>query len=307
VSTLAIDRGTGALTLIATTPGVVGNGASAFQLAGGRTLVTSLDSAFVVVSDASANAISSWAVGPSGALTRASTVTLPGGAFASALAFDGPGTTLYAAGSAFGPGGGTASLINSVHVLSYAPATGALALVGQPLPLAGTLPSDIAIDPSGAHVYVPDIVFGPATASGAQVVTGQVEVFAIGAGTLAPGPVYVDKAGFGPTGLRFNATGTFAYAEDLVATGWSVVAFSVDLATGALAPSGAAAPSGGQGGTPTAFTIDASGSFAFTGDVGSNRVAAFAIDATTGTARTNGAPVAYGTGGGGTIAVVAVR
>lgn len=308
VTTFAIAPGTGALTYASNTPGVLGTGLGS-QVAGGRPLVVDPTGAYLLVSDTGRGAVSSWAIGATGSLTLASTVTLPASGWASALAVDPTSTSVYATWSAFGPGGGTASLTNGVDRLTFSAATGALALASS-TPLAGTLPSDVALDPSGAFLYVVDMLFGPFTPSGAQVQTGQVEVFSVNAGSLASGGVFTDPSGFYPFSIRIAPGGSFAYLEGLGAGGSGVETVSIAPGTGALAPVGTPAPDGSQANSASGFVLDASGSFGYVCDVGGGAVSSVAIAPGTGLATATGSPVPVGgTAGraGLPLAIVAVR
>jgi len=232
------------------------------------------------------------------------------------------------AGSPFGTGGLGVILIHPTGQFVYAvdrggggvwayrvAPTGALVQVaGAPFSV-GSIPTDIAIDPSGKYAYVPDCLNSLVHAFQIDLATGALTsptdafaethpcgvavdpsgkfAFAASSGgprdgdqagvwsfSIEPATGVLTQIGFVAAGLSPNrvavhSSGQFAYAINFTSS--DVSAFRID-AGGTLTSIGAAVPTGEQ---PGSITLDPSGRFAYvTSDRGT--ISGYRIDANTG-------------------------
>ena len=157
--------------------------------------------------------------------------------------------------------------VGSISVFSV-DSTGALTAVGAPVTVQN-IPSDITIDSSGTHLYVPN--------RGSH----SISVFAIDPtlGTLTAVGATPASAGQGPILLVIEPTGRFAYAAS--SYGNDVWGYTIN-ADGSLAPMAAPYVTGAAGSDPLFVNVDPSGQFAYTSNSVSGGIVGFTIDPSTG-------------------------
>jgi 6-phosphogluconolactonase len=229
---------------------------------------------FLYVPCAHGNTFSGFAVNQStGGLTAAGTFMSDNNPVAAVI--DVGGKFLYFANS-----GG-----NSVTGYSINATTGAVTAIASARVTTNFAPNGLAIDPSGAFLYV-STAFGN---------SGDVEGFSInpasGALTPLPGSPF---ASFLATAVKASPSGKYVYVADEVN---GVRAFSLNAMSGALTEiAGSPFPAGNE---PFGIAIDPTGKFLYTGNFVSNDVSAYTVDANSGKlAAIAGSPFPVGTGPG---------
>jgi 6-phosphogluconolactonase (cycloisomerase 2 family) len=151
-----------------------------------------------------------------------------------------------------------------VNVLMYAinATTGALTSIGTVA--ADSLPTSIAVHPSGKFTYV------------ANAGSNNVSLYTIDTTTGALTSAGLVAAGTGPTSLALDPAGRFAYVVNSRSNDVSM--YTVNGTTGALT----SIATTGAGLFPTSLAVHPSGKFVYVANAGSNSVWMYSIDATTG-------------------------
>ena len=210
-----------------------------------------------------------------GGLTRVSR-TVDRGNDSRSLAVDPTGRFVYLSAQF------VANNVSQVALSTYAVnrGTGALALVGQPVPV-GLSTGQVSIDPSGQFAYLLDS-------------SGQVQAFSINPTTGALSPLTSAASSLvvrdSPLALVFTKgtapvvrTPGFAYVANSGSN--DVSAFAINPSTGAL--SSVAAPvAAGTG--PGSVAVDPAGQFAYVSNKTSNNIVRYTINASTGALTSNG-------------------
>jgi len=229
---------------------------------------------FLYVPCENGNTFSGFAVNQNtGGLTAAGTFTSDNNPFAAVI--DAGGKYLYIANS-----GG-----NSVTGYSINAATGAVTAIAGARVTTNFAPNGLAIDPSGAFLYV-STAFGN---------SGDLEGFSInpasGSLTALPGSPF---ASFLATAVKASPSGKYVYAADEVN---GVRAFSLNAMSGALTEiAGSPFPAGNE---PFGVGMDPAGKFLYTANFVSNNVSAYTVDGNSGKlAAIAGSPFPVGTGPG---------
>ena len=262
VALLHIAGATGVITIGYETPQVVGTTPT------GLALLPSKKFLYVVNSDAISNSISIFNVAPDGVLTLSGTPTPVGGSGPDAAVIDPSGSYLLV----------TNNFTNNVSVFSIDPGSGALSMVGLPVP-ANSDPSEILFTHSGKFVYVtnPSI--------------GMVSGFSFSNGVLTPVPYSPVVSGLGAYGLAVDAGDQFLYVANPSASNpppysttiGNISGFSIDPGTGALTTILGSPFTATNGSGPTAITVDPSGTFVYAVTTGSSfSIWCFTIDPTNG-------------------------
>jgi 6-phosphogluconolactonase (cycloisomerase 2 family) len=262
VALLHIAGATGVITIGYETPQVVGTTPT------GLALLPSKKFLYVVNSDAISNSISIFNVAPDGVLTLSGTPTPVGGSGPDAAVIDPSGSYLLV----------TNNFTNNVSVFSIDPGSGALSMVGLPVP-ANSDPSEILFTHSGKFVYVtnPSI--------------GMVSGFSFSNGVLTPVPNSPVVSGLGAYGLAVDAGDQFLYVANPSASNpppysttiGNISGFSIDPGTGALTTILGSPFTATNGSGPTAITVDPSGTFVYAVTTGSSfSIWCFTIDPTNG-------------------------
>jgi len=151
---------------------------------------------------------------------------------------------------------------NTVSTYAIDEKTGALTFKGTIA--AGTLPSSVAVDPSGNFAYV------------ANGNSDNVSMYTIDATTGLLTPLGEIDAGWSPSSVAVDPSGKFAYVANAKSNNVSM--YTIDATTGALTLTG----TGDAGRSPLSIAVDTSGKFAYVANADSNDVSMYIIDATTG-------------------------
>ena len=181
---------------------------------------------------------------------------------------------------------GTAGFINQVSWASINQTTGALVWVGRIA--CGTLPSSIAIDPTGRFLYV------------TNKTDNTVSQFSVDqtAGTLTAITTAI-ATGTTPSGIVVDPTGRFVYVTN--STSNTVSQFSINQTTGALT---SISSSIGAGTYPSGIAADPTGKFIYVSNNSSNTISQFSIDQNSGALTSISSAIATGTSPG-SLAVIA--
>jgi 6-phosphogluconolactonase len=211
------------------------------------------------------DSVSGYSINPTtGELTAIATPWVTGGTNPTWIAFRPDGKFAYVANSNnYNNNAGT----GSISVFSV-DATGALTAVGTPV-TTEKIPSDITLDSSGTHLYVPN--------RGSH----SISQFAIDPtlGTLTPIGSGTATAGLGPILLVIEPTGRFGY----VASSYSNDVWGYTIGTdGSLTPMAAPWVTGAAGSDPLFVNVDPSGQFAYTSNSVLGGIVGFTVDQTTG-------------------------
>ena len=157
---------------------------------------------------------------------------------------------------------GVAGSSNSVSTYAIDATTGALTFKGTIA--AGTLPSSVAVDPSGKFAYV------------ANSNSDNVSMYTIDATTGLLTSLGEIDAGWSPSSVAVDPSGKFAYVTNAKSNNVSM--YTIDATTGALTLAG----TGDAGRSPLSIAVDPSGKFAYVANADSNNVSMYIIDPTTG-------------------------
>jgi 6-phosphogluconolactonase len=150
--------------------------------------------------------------------------------------------------------------------------TGALsAVTGSPFATGGANPSSIAVDPTGRFAYVTNSNGGSVAAYAIDTATG----------TLTPVAGSPFAAGGCPMSATVDPTGKFVYVADTGCGGaGSVLAYTLDSATGALTPVTGSPFAAGVG--AYSVTVDPTGRYAYVTNLTVGTVSAYTIQTVTG-------------------------
>ena len=263
VAGFSIDPTTGSLTPMSTSfPAGSGAGAIPAFSPDGKSLyvMNQNPTAGTVVGDS----VSGYSINATtGELTAIAAPWVTGGSNPTWIAFRPDGKFAYVSNSNNYAG---ANGIGSISVFSV-DSTGALAAVGTPV-TTEKIPSDITIDSTGTHLYVPN--------RGSH----SISVFSIDPqlGTLtAVGATAT--AGVGPILLVIEPTGRFGYAAS--SYGNDVWGYTIN-SDGSLTPMAAPYLTGAAGSDPLFVNVDPSGQFAYTSNSMSGGIVGWTIDQNTG-------------------------
>lgn len=239
VALLHISGTTGAITLGAETPQVVGTTPIGLALLPSKKFLYAVNSF--------ANSISIYAVGIDGTLTAAGNPTPVGGSGPVAAAIDPSGSYLLV----------TNNFTDDISVFSIDASSGALTAVGSPVP-ANSNPSEILFTHSGKFVYISN----PAL--------GMVSGFSFSNGVLTPVPSSPVFSGAGAIGLAVDSSDRYLYVANpspsnpTVPTIGNISGFNIDPNSGALTTTIIGSPFFATNGIgPTALTVDPSGRFLY--------------------------------------------
>jgi 6-phosphogluconolactonase len=262
IASFVVDGTTGNLTQIAGQTITIPANASTWDITVDPT------NSFVIITDNANDAVSSFKIGSTGALTNAGTAMATAGSGLYELACDPAGKFCYATGN----------VVGNVTCFTIG-AGGSLAMASTANATPGA--RSVVVDPAGSYVYVGnesdqtlktyarDASNGSLTAVGSVKTTGPITTLTIDASgkNLYAGR---DVSGFGPSGLP------------------GVDMFKLDGKGGLQANTPASTPCGAF---PVGLSIDASGTYAFDANYGAGTITAFKIDPKTGIASTNGTAV----------------
>lgn len=158
-------------------------------------------------------------------------------------------------------------------VAQYTFASGALAANGQLATATGAGPRHIAFTPDGKYAYLINELDSTLSALAFNATTGQLtELHTVS--SRAPGAVGTNTG----AEVVVHPTGKFVYASNRGDN--NIAVFLIDPATGRVM---LVANTSTEGMTPRNFTIDPSGTFLYAANQNSGTVVPFRIDATTGT------------------------
>jgi 6-phosphogluconolactonase (cycloisomerase 2 family) len=268
VALLHLNNSTGALSLGAQTPAVLGTSPTGLALDSGKKFL------YVGNAAAGANSVSIFNIAGDGTLTQGSDATAIG-ASPRALAIDASGKYLLMTTN-------FADKDKNVSVFSLDSGSGAITLVGNFG--ANPSPNDLKISPTGNFVYVSDSDEALITAFSLNPANGNLT-------SVAGSPF---DAGAGVAGLAIDSGSHFLYAANTSDN--TISAFVINPATGALSPIAGSPYSLGTATAPRAIAMDPSGAFLYVANQGSNNVSAFTITAGTGQLVTiTGSPFSAGT------------
>ena len=251
VALLHVDDSTGAISLGAQTPSVLGTSPTGLALDPGKKFL------YVGNSAAGANSISIFNVAGDGTLTQISDA-MPIGDSPRAMAIDASGKYLLVTTNFAG---------NNLLVFSLSTG-GAPTLVGSYA--VNTSPNNLLISPTSNFVYISNSDVGLITAFSLDSATG----------TLTPIPGSPFGAGSGVSGLTTDPNSRYLYAANNSDN--TVSAYTIDSGTGTLkkilgSPYGLGTASG-----PRGVATDTTGTFLYVANAGSNNVSAFMIENGTG-------------------------
>lgn len=267
VALLHLNDSTGAVSLGAQTPSVLGTAPTPLALAPNKKFL------YVGNVDANAHSVSIFNVGGDGSLTQNGDATSIGAA-PRAMAIDASGKYLLIT---------TDFAVTNLLVFSLDSGTGAITQVGSFA--ANSSPNDLKISPTSDFVYVSNSAVALITVFSLDSSTGN--LVQVG----APVP-----AGRGVAGLAIDPGGHFLYAANN--SDATVSAFAIDPGTGALSVISGSPFGLGTATGPRAIAIDPSGMFLYVANQSSNNVSAFTIKAGTGELGNinNGTAYSAGTG-----------
>lgn len=258
VALLHINGSTGAITMGAQTPQVVGTTPIGLALLPSRKFLYAVNSF--------ANSISIYAVGLDGTLTPTGTPVPEGGSGPVTAAIDPSGKYLLV----------TNNFTDDIFVFSIDSSSGALSPMGSPVP-ANSGPSEILFTHSGKFVYV------------SNPSLGMVSGFSFSNGGLSPVPNSPVFSGLGAIGLAVDSSDRYLYVANpsasnpLVPTIGNVSGFNIDPNTGALAAIIGSPFTVSNGIGPTSITVDPSGRYVYATTTGtSNSIWCFTINPTNG-------------------------
>ena len=251
------DPNSGLLTVLVGSPITAGQGV--------HSIVIHPSKKFLYAANSNESNVSLFNIGTGGGLTEVTPRTNVGTA-PNLLAMDSAGGFLYV--SNLGS--------NTISVFSIDSSSGALTPVGAPFPIGGSA-QDMKLSPDGNVLYV-SIQGNP----------GSIEAFS-DPSSGNPGSSFA-QAGFNPTGIAIDPSGTYLYAANL--GGNSISAFTIG-ANGALTQL-AGFPLGETFAAPLALFIDKSGKYLYVANQGSANLAAYGIGSTGGLTLLTNSP--FGTG-----------
>jgi len=277
VALLHIDGASGAISIGAQTPQVVGTTPIGLALLPSKKFLYAVNSF--------ANSISIYAVGADGTLTAACptvpcTPTPVGGSGPVAAAIDPSGSYLLV----------TNNFTDDISVFSIDSSSGALTLMGSPVPTP-TNPSEILFTHSGKFVYVSNPALG--MVSGFAFCPTQLASepqCSAATSVLSPVPSSPVLSGPGAIGLAVDSSDRFLYVANPSASNPSVPTignisgFNIDPNSGALTTAIIGSPFFATNGIgPTAVTVDPSGRYLYAVTTGtSDSIWCFTINPTNG-------------------------
>src|SRR5271166_4821397 len=258
VALLHINGTTGAISVGAETPQVIGTTPTALALLPSKKFlyaVNSLD-----------NTISIFSVALDGTLNLTGSPIPVGGTGPVAAAIDPTGQYLLV----------TNAFTDNISVFSIDAGTGALSLVGSPVP-ANSNPSEILFTHSGKFVYITNPSLG------------QVTGFSFSNGVLVPVPNSPVLSGLGAFGLAVDSSDRFLYVANpsdpnpVVPTIGNISGFTIDPGSGQLTTILGSPFTVSNGTGPTVIAVDPNGRFVYAITTGtSNSLWGFQINATNG-------------------------
>jgi len=254
VALLHVNDSTGAVSLGAQTPSVLGTTPEGIALAPDKKFL------YVGNSDQAAHSISIFNVAGDGTLTQKGTAT-DIGASPRALAIDASGKYLLVTTSFVG---------TNLLVFSLDSSTGALAPLNSYV--ANSSPDYITITPSSNYVYVSNSDENLITAFSLDSATGN----------LSPIPGSPFPAGGGIAGTATDPNGRYLYAANHADNTVSAYAIDTTVNPGALNPISGSPYLLGTGTGPRAVATDTTGAFLYVANQGANNVLAFTIASGTG-------------------------
>lgn len=226
---------------------------------------------YVYVTNNDSNSISIYSTS-GGALTPIGTVASTGNN-PQGIVFNPAGTFLYVLNSGS----------DTITTFAADPGTGALTVVGSPVPT-GVTPYGVqaSVTPGGTFLYV------------ANYGSSSISAYSLGSNGL-PSPITGSPfaAGNNPFAVTINPSGTFAYVAN--ETDGTVSVYAIDATYGSLKPVGSPVPVG-AGSKPASVVVDPSGLYLYvSNDLPNGSVVAFSIDQSSGVP-SGGSTVASGLG-----------
>jgi len=206
------------------------------------------------------NAISTYSIDAASGALKATQTIAGADEGATSVAVHPSGKFAYMTNGALLPGVPGSS--NTISIYNIDSVTGALALIGTIA--AGTLPSSVALDPSGQFAYA------------TNASSNNVSMYTIDATTGLLTSLGEIDAGWSPSSMAVDPSGKFAYVTNAKSNNVSM--YTIDATTGALTLTGTIE----AGRLPVSVAVDPSGRFAYVANASSNNVSMYTIDATTG-------------------------